>query len=217
MAALVFVLSVGATGVLWAQGPLTITTTSLPSTTAGSNVSLKIGASGGTQPLTWSLASGKLPRGLKLNPAKGTISGAPTSPGTYRCQLLVTDSSIPAMQAQREFTLVVTGALGIEWKQPPVVHGQQLEGSVIVSNYTAQDFTLTVIVMAVNEIGRATALGYQDFTLKAGAQQVIPFGSSPGPATYVVHADAVAEIPATNTIYRSRKQTTESLVIEEPE
>jgi hypothetical protein len=217
IATVVFALIAGATGHLWAQAPLIITTTSLPATTVGSNVRIKIAVSGGAQPLTWSLAGGKLPPGLKLIPARGILSGTPTSPGTYRFQVMVTDSNIPAMQVQREFALVVTGALGIEWQQPPVVHGQRIEGSVIVTNYTSQDFTLTVIVMAVNEIGRATALGYQDFTLKSGAVQVIPFGSEPGPATYIVHADAVAEVAITNSIYRARKQTTESLVIQSPE
>ena len=60
---------------------------------------------------------------------------------------------------------------------------KQIEGSVVVANYTDQDFTLTVIVMAVNQIGRATALGYQEFTLASGEEQAIPFGSSPGPGT----------------------------------
>jgi hypothetical protein len=129
----------------------------------------------------------------------------------------VMDSNIPAMQVQREFTLVVTAALSIDWKQPPAVHGQQLEGSVIVTNYSEQEFTLTVIVMAVNQIGRATALGYQEFTLRSGAEQVIPFGSSPGPGSYVVHGDAVAEVASTNRIYRARKQTTDPLVILSPE
>ncbi|HEX8797831.1 MAG TPA: hypothetical protein VF772_04420, partial [Terriglobales bacterium] len=92
-----------------------------------------------------------------------------------------------------------------------------LEGSVIVNNFTGQDFSLTVIVMAVNDIGRATALGYQEFTLPSGGEQVIPFGSSPGPGSYVVHADAVAEVASTNSIYRARKQTTDPLAIQPPE
>jgi hypothetical protein len=204
--------------VLHAQTPpLTITSTSLPSITAGSAARLKIGVTGGAGPLTWKVSGGKLPPGLKLNASRGTISGVPTNPGTYRFAVMVTDSSIPAMQIQREFTLVVTAALSIEWKQPPAVHGQQLEGSVVVANSTEKDFTLTVIVMAVNQIGRATALGYQEFTLKSGAQQVIPFGSSPGPGTYIVHGDAVAEVASTNSIYRARKQTVDPLVIQAPE
>jgi len=46
---------------------------------------------------------------------------------------------------------------------------------------------------------------------------VIPFGSSPGPGNYIVHADAVAEVARTNTIYRARKQTAQQLVIQAPE
>ena len=144
------------------------------------------------------------------------IAGEPTTAGTYHFEVLVTDSGVPAMQIQREFTLVVTAALTIEWKKPPAVHGQTIDGSVIVSNLTDRDFTLTVIVMAVNQIGRATTLGYQKFTLGSGGEQVIPFGSSPGPATYTVHADAVAEVASTNTIYRARKQTAQTLVIQPP-
>ena len=207
----------GATAGLWAQVPLTIITTSLPSVTTGSNVRMKIGVTGGSLPLTWKLSGGKLPSGLRLNAARGVIAGTPTVPGSYDVAVTVTDSSVPAMQVQRDFRLVVTGALGIDWKQPPAVHGQTLDGTVVVSNFTRRDFTLTVIVMAVNEIGRATALGYQEFILKSGAQQVIPFGSSPGPGTYIVHADAVAEIASTSTIYRARKQTADPLAIESPE
>jgi hypothetical protein len=185
--------------------------------TVGSDVNLKIAVTGGAPPLTWKVSAGKLPPGLELDAKSGCICGRPTVPGTYRFEVSVTDSSGPAMQIQREFTLVVSGALSIDWKRRPAVHGQSIDGSVIVSNLTKQDVTLTVIVMAVNQIGRATALGYQEFTLGAGADQVIPFGSSPGPETYIVHADAVGEVASTNSIYRARKQTTDPLVIQSPD
>ncbi|MDR3748117.1 MAG: Ig domain-containing protein [Acidobacteriota bacterium] len=212
------VLMLGAAGSLWAQSPpLTIRTSKLDPVAVGSSVSVGIKATGGAQPYTWKVSGGRLPPGLKLNPVKGVIAGMPTAPGVYNFEVSVMDSNIPAMQVQREFTLVVTAALSIDWTQPPAVHGQQLEGSVIVTNYSEQEFTLTVIVMAVNQIGRATALGYQEFTLRSGAEQVIPFGSSPGPGSYVVHGDAVAEVASTNRIYRARKQTTDPLVILSPE
>ena len=211
------VLVCGALSSSSAQALLSMATTTLPSISTGSNVRLKVNVTGGAQPLTWRLTGGKLPPGLKLNATRGSISGVPTAAGAYRFELSVTDSSVPAMQVEREFTLVVTAALGIEWKQLPAVHGEKIDGSVVVTNYTQQDFTLTVIVMAVNQIGRATALGYQEFTLRSGGEQVIPFGSAPGPGTYVVHADAVAEVASTNSIYRARKQTDTPLVIQSPE
>ena len=200
-----------------AQGPLTITTTSLPTAAAGADFETRIGATGGTQPYTWQVVEGRLPAGLKLDRKTGKITGTPTTPGEYHFDVAVSDSGVPSSAVQRSYTLIVTSALSIDWKDYPRVSGQRLEGSVVVSNQTAQSFTLTVILMAVNDIGRATALGYQEFEIKAGAEQVIPFGSEPGPGSYVVHADAVGEVVKTNTIYRARKQTTGKLVIHSPE
>lgn len=215
---LIFLIAVAcATGCAYAQGSLSIRAASSWEAVAGTNFKGGIVVTGGSQPYTWQLIDGKLPAGLKLNPAKGTIAGIPTTTGTYGFTVAVTDSAIPGLRAQRTFAITVTSALTVEWKTPPAVHGQELEGSVVVNNLTAQDVTLTVIVVGVNQIGRATALGYQEFTLKSGKQQVIPFGSSPGPGTYVVHADAVAEVASTNAIYRARKQTADALVIESPQ
>jgi hypothetical protein len=152
----------------------------------------------------------QLPAG-EAESAKGTIAGIPTTTGTYGFTVAVTDSAIPGLRAQRTFAITVTSALTVEWKTPPAVHGQELEGSVVVNNLTAQDVTLTVIVVGVNQIGRATALGYQEFTLTSGKQQVIPFGSSPGPGTYVVHADAVAKSRVrTPSIARANRRQTRS-------
>ena len=92
-----------------------------------------------------------------------------------------------------------------QWGRYPKVNGQRLEGSITVSNQTEQDFDLTVIVMAVNEIGRATAIGYQRFPLKKGdAGTEIPFGENLPRGSYELNVDAVAEVAATNSIYRTR-------------
>ena len=143
------------------------------------------------------------------------ISGVPTAAGEYRFTIAVADSGAPPLQAQRRLTITVLAGMTIEWKQRPSVQGNTISGSVVVSNQTGQDLDLTVIVVAVNDIGRATTLGYQHFTLAADqAGPVIPFGSSPGLGTYVVHVDAVAHNPtASQYIYRVRKQTNQALVI----
>jgi hypothetical protein len=50
-------------------------------------------ASGGTQPYTWSIATGALPAGLALNASTGALSGTPSQSGTFGFALSVRDQS----------------------------------------------------------------------------------------------------------------------------
>lgn len=52
-----------------------------------------IRAAGGVQPLTWSIASGTLPRGLALNTATGAIAGTPRAAGSFALTFAVTDAA----------------------------------------------------------------------------------------------------------------------------
>ena len=61
---------------VYSAGPLTITTTSLPKGKLAKAYSATLTAVGGTGSYTWSLAAGKLPKGLTLSSA-GVISGKP--------------------------------------------------------------------------------------------------------------------------------------------
>ncbi len=178
----------------------------------GQTATLCLAATGGIQPYTWHVAGGDLPPGLKLHPHSGKIEGTPTTPGDYRVTVVVVDSSIPKFQIQTDVTIHVIAGLTVEWKEPPKVSGSTISGSAVVSNQTTEDFDLTVVIVAVNEIGRATALGYQHFTLAGGGTSpVIPFGSGPGTGTYYVRLDAAAHHPSHHHIYRASKQTTEPL------
>ncbi|MGA2902706.1 MAG: Ig domain-containing protein [Candidatus Korobacteraceae bacterium] len=178
----------------------------------GQNYTLPLNATGGTPPYTWHVVTGNLPPGLKLHPHAGKIDGTPTTPGEYRVTVVVVDSSIPKFQIQTDVTIHVIAGLTVDWKEPPKVNGSTISGSAVVSNQTTEDFDLTVVIVAVNEIGRATTLGYQHFRLAAGnASPVIPFGSSPGQGTYYVRLDAVAHHPNHHHIYRTSKQTSEPL------
>jgi hypothetical protein len=178
----------------------------------GQDYSLPVTVTGGIMPYTWQLVAGQLPPGLRLQPHKGAIVGTPTTTGTYHFTIAVVDSSIPQLQLQRDFNIQVIEGLALEWKDAPAVHGNKISGSATVTNQTGDDFVLTVIVVAVNEIGRATALGYQHFKLAAGSSSpVIPFGSSPGLGTYYVRIDAVAHRPGKKHIFRASKQTSADL------
>jgi len=69
---------------------LTVTTTSLADTVAGSAYSAVLGAAGGNGNYTWSVLSGTLPSGLTLS-ATGTISGTPNTIGDSTFTVQVTD------------------------------------------------------------------------------------------------------------------------------
>jgi hypothetical protein len=196
------------------QGGLVITAQPPSSAIVGRSFSFLLAATGGAAPYSWRLVDGQLPPGLKLHPHPGAISGVPATAGEYRFTVAVADSSAPRLQVQLVMTISVIAGLTIEWKQYPNVQGTNLSGSVVITNQTGQDFDLTVVVVAVNDIGRATTLGYQHFTL-AGEQPgpVVPFSSSPGMGTYVVHADAIAHHPGGHHTYRARKQTSQPLPI----
>jgi large repetitive protein len=89
--------------------PLKITTTSLPTGTVGTAYSQALGASGGTPPYSWTLASGSLPAGLNLSTA-GTISGTPGTAGLSSFTVRVTDSA----------TVTATAPLSLTINPPPL-------------------------------------------------------------------------------------------------
>jgi len=178
----------------------------------GQSYTLPLQATGGTSPYAWHLMQGDMPPGLKLHPHTGRIAGAPTMPGDYRFTIEASDASIPKLHAKREITIHVIAGLEVDWKEAPQVHGNKISGSAVVTNETGEDFDLTVVIVAVNEIGRATTLGYQHFKLAAQTtSEVIPFGSSPGHGTYYVRADAVAHQPGHHYVYRANKQTSDPM------
>ncbi|MGB8885890.1 MAG: Ig domain-containing protein [Candidatus Korobacteraceae bacterium] len=95
------------------QGPLLqITTMSLPAGTVGVAYSGELQATGGIQPLTWSLANGTLPAGLSLDPTTCVgatnvpcqIVGTPTASGRSSFQVQVEDSGSPPILQQIVFS-----------------------------------------------------------------------------------------------------------------
>jgi hypothetical protein len=181
--------------------PLTIQTTSLPKAYIKQPYEARLEAHGGTPPLKWEITDGSLPAGIVLH-SDGELTGTPTETGDFRLTVTVTDSGKPAYQRSQQLSLTVISPLMAQWGRYPKVNGQRLEGSILVSNEMDRDFDLTVIVLAVNEIGRATAIGYQHFSLKKNTDQEIPFGDNLPRGSYELDADAVAEVAATNSIYR---------------
>ena len=164
-------------------------------------------------PLKWKLASGALPVGVELS-EDGLLSGIPTEAGDFHFVVTMTDSGKPAQQINQEIDLKVVAALLLQWSHPPKVTGARVDGSVKISNQTGDDFDLTVIVVAVNEIGRATAIGYQHLLLKKGTSDLeIPFGENLPHGVYELNVDAVGEVTKIPSIHRAR--LTEKLQVQQ--
>ena len=156
----------------------------------------------GAAPFTWQLTTGKLPPGLSLDRVTGRISGTPTLPGQYIVTLTARDARVQA--ASLRITITILSLLDVAWMSQPQLSDTNLAGTLRVTNYTGNNVDLTVVIVAVNEIGKAFTLGYQHFPLVAGeVSPVIPFGMQLPPGRYRVRADAVGEVASKNLIYRS--------------
>jgi len=198
---------------LAAQAPLAVVEEPLPTIEAGVEFHVLLHASGGAPPYVWSVASGDLPDGITLTP-EGLLGGRPTTPGDFAVTLKVEDSGHPAHTINKDFRIVVTASLLLEWLRSPKVRDNRIDGSVLVSNGTHDTFDLTVIIVAVADNGRATAIGYEHFPLKAGSTNVeISFGNALPFGAYVIHADAIAEIPKRKVILRQRLQSPQALQV----
>jgi hypothetical protein len=84
-------------------------TTTLPGGKVGVPYSATLLATGGTTPYTWLVTGGILPRGLRLDPKTGVLSGRPLVACSFRVTITVTDSSGPAREGLSEqYTITIT-------------------------------------------------------------------------------------------------------------
>ena len=110
-----------------------ITTTSLANGEITVVYSQPVSATGGTTPYAWSVSAGSLPPGLSQSSTTGTISGTPTTAGTYAFTVRVTDAmtgfatkalSIAVAPAPVITTTALpNGKVGVVYSQPLAVTG----------------------------------------------------------------------------------------------
>jgi hypothetical protein len=193
--------------------PLSIVDEPLPPIEVGVEFHIFLQATGGAPPYLWRVESGDLPEGMSLSP-QGLLSGSSAKAGAFSVTLQVQDSNRPPHSINKVIKGTVVSSLLLEWQQPPKVNDNRIDGSLQVSNSSTESFDLTVIIVAIAQDGRATAIGYQHFPLKPGSKNIqIPFGNTLPYGSYVVHADAIAEIPKRNSILRRRLQTPTALAV----
>ena len=93
-------------------GPLSIgPATPLANGAVGTAYSQALQASGGTPPYGWTVSAGALPGGLSLHPTNGTITGTPTTPGTFNFTARLADAASPTPAAvTRDFSITIASA-----------------------------------------------------------------------------------------------------------
>jgi hypothetical protein len=141
-----------------AQNVPVITTSSLPSGTAGSSYSsTSLAATGGTSPYTYNITLGTLPSGLTMT-SGGLISGTPTSDGTYNFSVAASDSGTPKqVSVDKQLSITVAGV------STPTLTVSGIPTSVT----TSTPFTITIANGPANG-----AVTYDDLTsgYTSGAQ-----------------------------------------------
>jgi len=163
--------------------------------------------------LHWSVASGALPPGITLDD-NGTLQGEAERAGEFQFVVAVRDGGKPQQVVQKGFVIKVVEGITVAWKVPAHVTGNRIDGSVEVTNSTADDMDLTFDVKAVAENGRATEIGYQHFPLKRGTiGMTLPFGETLPHGAYVVYVNVNGEVAKRNAIYKQRLQTAAALQV----
>ena len=176
----------------------------------------RLQASGGTEPYHWRILRGSLPQGLGLSD-DGVFTGSLNESSEIEFTVLVRDNSRPARHTEQKVVLRTETPLTVDWLRKSKVSGQRIDGSIKVSNRSGRDFDLTFIVLAVNDIGRATAIGYQRFPLKKDTIDMeIPFGETLSWGNYAINVDVVGEEPISKHIFRARLVTGKESITQTP-
>jgi hypothetical protein len=163
--------------------------------------------------LHWTVASGTLPPGITLDES-GLLHGEAERAGEFQFVVLVKDGGKPQQAVQKAFAIKVVEGITVAWKVPAHVTGNRIDGSVEVTNSTADDLDLTFDVKAVAEDGRATEIGYQRFPLKRGTiGMTLPFGETLPHGAYVVYVNVNGEVAKRNAIYKQQMQTPTALQV----
>jgi hypothetical protein len=195
---------------------LSVSNKTLPKVLLWERYTARLQASGGIEPYHWRVVDSSLPRTLRVSD-EGTLSGDLNQPGEFQFTVLVRDNSSPPKQAKQKLILRTETPLTADWLRKAQVSGQRIDGSIKVSNHSGRDFDLTFVVLAVNDIGRATAIGYQRFPLKRDTMDMeIPFGEALSSGNYAVNVDVVGEEPQSNHIFRARLVTGKESITQGP-
>jgi hypothetical protein len=167
--------------------PLAFYQNALPTGIVGQSYTAMISASGGTGTLTYSLASGSLPPGLpfSVNPNNTgtTITGTPTSAGSFTFSVQVMDQTSPPQQKTASFTIIIAN--------PLVITTASLPDGNVGTPYSAQ----------LASIGGVGPIQWSAYSLPAGLSLsstglISGTPTSAGPSFPLVYANDMGSVPS---------------------
>lgn len=115
--------------------PILISPPMLPNGLVGVSYSRSISASGGTGAFRYTVSSGTLPTGLTFDPISGTLSGVPTTAGTFSFSIIATDTA--QNSAQRSYTVSIFNEVALS----PATLPNGAVGSVYSQTFSASGGT----------------------------------------------------------------------------
>lgn len=129
-------------------GGLQITTTTLPSGAVGGSYFANVNSTGGAGgPYTWSVVLGSLPPGISLTGtiASGSLSGAPTTAGTFAFTVQVQDSASGIAQAALSIQINSAGLSILTGSVPNAPPGLPYATPVTASGGTGSGYQWSII------------------------------------------------------------------------
>ncbi|WP_429941225.1 putative Ig domain-containing protein [Agrobacterium vitis] len=200
----------------------------LTTATVGTSYSQSVTTTSGTAPYTY--AGTGLPDGLVLDTSTGTISGTPTTAGSYAIAVTVTDSASPANHGSGNYTLTVNAAASIAFSPAGGALKEAMAGEAYSQQISATGGTGTLIYsLASGSLPRGMVLnistGALNGPLDAGTEGDYSFAiqardsnGATGSASYTVKvttravtvADHVVDVPAgstPNNVYLNKDAT----------
>ena len=148
--------SAGAQGTNNLKLPATI-----PAGTVDQSYNAVLAVGGGSSPYHFSVSSGTLPPGVSLNPTTGTLSGTPTTTGTYSFEVMVTDSPLPDQGSQTFHMGIGKGGAKVQVALTPtsvtLLSNQHNQFTATVSGTSNTGVTWSAAAGSVNASGVYTA------------------------------------------------------------
>ena len=134
----------------------------IPAGTVDQSYNAVLAVGGGSSPYHFSVSAGVLPPGINLNPTTGTLSGMPTTAGTYSFEVTVTDSSLLKNGSQTFHVGIRKGGgnvkVGLSPTSVTLLSNQKHQFTATVSGTSNTGVTWSATAGAVDASGLYTAL-----------------------------------------------------------